>query len=53
MGNFIEIEGDGATILQVLEAAGFALNEIIRESYPDLQLARCRSRGVPLEDLVF
>lgn len=53
MGNFIEIEGDGATILQVLETAGFALNEIIRESYPDLQLARCRSRGVSLEDLVF
>ena len=53
MGDFIEIEGDGATILRVLEAAGFLSNEIIRESYPDLQLARCQARGVPLEDLVF
>ena len=53
MGNFIEIEGSGAGILRVLEAAGVSGNEIIRESYPDLQLARCRSRGVSLEDLVF
>ena len=34
-----------ASILRVLEAAGFSGNEIIRESYPDLQLARCRSTG--------
>jgi adenylate cyclase class 2 len=53
MGNFIEIEGSGASILRVLNVAGFSDNEIIRESYPDLQLARCRSRGVPLEDLLF
>lgn len=53
MGNFIEIEGDGASILRVLETAGFARSEVIRESYPDLQLARCQSRGAPLEDLVF
>ncbi|HYV07561.1 MAG TPA: class IV adenylate cyclase [Blastocatellia bacterium] len=53
MGNFVEIEGDGPSILRVLETAGFSNSEIIRESYPDLQLARCQSRGVPLEDLVF
>jgi len=53
MGNFIEIEGDGPSILRVLETVGFSGSEIIRESYPDLQLARCQSRGVPLEDLVF
>lgn len=53
MGNFIEIEGDGATILRVLEVAGFSSKDIIRESYPDLQLERCRARGVALEDLVF
>ncbi|MFY9608684.1 MAG: class IV adenylate cyclase [Blastocatellia bacterium] len=53
MGNFIEIEGDETTILRVLEAAGFSSKDIIRESYPDLQLERCRARGVPLEDLVF
>jgi adenylate cyclase class 2 len=53
MGNFIEIEGDEKTILRVLEAAGFSSKDIIRESYPDLQLERCRARGVALEDLVF
>lgn len=53
MGKFIEIEGDEATILRVLEAAGFSSKDIIRESYPDLQIERCRARGVPLEDLVF
>lgn len=53
MGNFIEIEGNEATIVRVLEAAGFSSKDIIRESYPDLQLERCRARGVPLEDLVF
>jgi adenylate cyclase class 2 len=53
MGNFIEIEGDEAAIVRVLEAAGFSADEIIRESYPELQALRCEKRGVPLEDLVF
>ena len=53
MGDFIEIEGDEATILRVLEAAGFSSKDIIRESYPELQFERCRARGIPLEDLVF
>ncbi|MFY9556058.1 MAG: class IV adenylate cyclase [Blastocatellia bacterium] len=53
MGNFIEIEGDEATVLRVLEAAGFTEADVVRESYPELQAARCRARGVPLEDLVF
>ncbi len=53
MGNFMEIEGDEATILRVLEAAGFSSKDIIRETYPDLHVERCRARGVPLEDLVF
>ena len=53
MGNFIEIEGDEARVLSILERAGFSAEEIIRESYPELQAARCRSAGIPLEDLVF
>jgi len=53
MGRFIEIEGDEANVLKALEAAGFSTNEIIRQSYPELQEARCKARGVPLEDLVF
>jgi adenylate cyclase class 2 len=53
MGNFIEIEGDETSVLNVLDTAGFSANDIIRESYPELQASRCRTRGVPLEDLVF
>jgi len=53
MGNFIEIEGDESSVLKALDAAGFSANDIIRESYPELQAARCKARGVPLEDLVF
>lgn len=53
MGNFIEIEGDEMRVLGALEAASFTTADFIRESYPELQAARCRERGVPLEDLVF
>jgi adenylate cyclase, class 2 len=53
MGNFIEIEGDEEGVLQTLQAAGFSADEIIRESYPELQAQRCKQRGVPLEDLLF
>lgn len=53
MGKFIEIEGDENSIVRVLEAARFSADDIIPESYPELQASRCRARGVPLEDLVF
>src|SRR6185295_16036860 len=53
IGDFLEIEGDGQTVLRVLKAAGLSESDIIRESYPELQAARCKQRGVPLEDLVF
>jgi adenylate cyclase class 2 len=53
MGNFIEIEGDETSVLKALDTAAFTANDIIRDSYPELQAARCRARGVPLEDLVF
>jgi adenylate cyclase class 2 len=53
MGNFIEIEGDESNVLKALNAAGFSASESIRESYPELQAARCKARGVPFEDLVF
>ena len=53
MGIFIEIEGDESSVLKALDAVGFSADDIIHESYPELQAARCRARGVPLEDLVF
>jgi len=53
MGNFIEIEGDEQRVLRALDSLGFTRNDIIRESYPELQAARCEERGVPLEDLIF
>ncbi|HYP29126.1 MAG TPA: class IV adenylate cyclase [Blastocatellia bacterium] len=53
IGNFIEIEGEEILVTSVLERAGFSAEEVIRESYPELQAARCEARGVPLEDLIF
>jgi adenylate cyclase, class 2 len=53
MGNFIEIEGDEASVASALDVAGFDSDEIIRDSYPELQAARCKGMGIPLEDLVF
>ena len=53
IGNFIEIEGDERTVLQVLKKAGLSEADTIRESYPELQATRCKQRGVPLQDLVF
>lgn len=53
IGNFIEIEGDEAAVLGALRAADFSADDIIRDSYPEIQMRRCRARGVPLEDLVF
>jgi adenylate cyclase class 2 len=53
MGNFIEIEGNESMVTRVFEASGFSANDIVRESYPELQAKRCSERGVPLEDLVF
>lgn len=53
IGNFIEIEGDESRVLRVLLMSGFSTEDIIRESYPELQASRCKARGIPLEDLVF
>jgi adenylate cyclase class 2 len=53
IGNFIEIEGDQESVLETLRAAEFSLADIIRESYPELQMKRCQERGRPLEDLLF
>jgi adenylate cyclase class 2 len=53
MGNFIEVEGDEKGVLKALDTAGFSASDIIRESYPEIQAARCSARGVSIEDLVF
>ena len=53
IGRFIEIEGNEAAVVRMLKAAGFSSEDVVRQSYPELQASRCRERGVPLEDLVF
>ncbi|HZM85994.1 MAG TPA: class IV adenylate cyclase [Blastocatellia bacterium] len=53
IGSFIEIEGDENSVLKALDTAGFSTGDIIRESYPELQAARCKALGIPLEDLIF
>ena len=53
IGSFIEIEGDENSVLKALDTAGFSAGDIIRESYPELQAARCKALGIPLEDLIF
>jgi len=53
MGDFIEIEGNEAAVRRIITESGFRSEEVVKESYPELQAARCRDRGLPLEDLVF
>jgi len=53
MGNFIEVEGNETGVLETIKAAGFNADDIIRESYPELQERLCAERGFPLADLVF
>lgn len=53
IGNFIEVEGDEHSVMELITRAGFAPEELILETYPEMQAARCRARGVPLEDLIF
>jgi adenylate cyclase class 2 len=53
IGNFIEVEGDEHSVMEVITKAGFAPEELILETYPEMQAVRCRARGVPLEDLIF
>jgi predicted adenylyl cyclase CyaB len=53
IGTFIEIEGDEKAVLRAIEATGFSAELIIRDSYPEIQAARCKARGVPMEDLIF
>jgi adenylate cyclase, class 2 len=53
IGNFIEIEGNEEGVLETLHNAGFSEADIVRESYPELQLKRCNARGRPVEDLLF
>ena len=53
LGNFLELEGDSATIESVATKLGYPKNQYISESYVEMQVARCAARGVPLKDLLF
>jgi adenylate cyclase class 2 len=53
IGNFLELEGDSAVIEAVAARLGYTAGEFISESYVEMQVARCASRGAQLSDMVF
>jgi len=53
MGEFLEIEGEEAVVGALARRLGFGPSDFINTSYIGMQAEHCRSRGVPLEDLVF
>ena len=53
IGNFLELEGDAATIEAVAAQLGDPKNAHISESYVEMQVVRCAARGVPLSDMLF
>lgn len=53
IGNYIELEGDAAAIELVASQLGYPASAFISESYVEMQVARCASKGEPLTDLVF
>lgn len=53
IGNFIELEGDAAAIEIIASQLGYPNSAFISESYVEMQVARCASRGEALTDLVF
>lgn len=53
IGNYIELEGDAAAIEVVASQIGYPTSAFISESYVEMQVARCASKGEPLADLVF
>jgi adenylate cyclase class 2 len=52
-GNFLEIEGDEARVVEAATALGYGRADFVNASYIGMQAALCRARGVPLQDLVF
>lgn len=53
IGNFLELEGDSAVIEAVAAQLGYSKDEFISESYVEMQVARCASRGAQPSDMVF
>jgi adenylate cyclase class 2 len=53
IGNFLELEGDGATIESVARRLGYRRKDWIPESYVELQHALCAKRGESFRDMVF
>ena len=52
IGNFLELEGDPAVIESVARKLGYRVKDYITDSYVELQIARCASRGVALTDMM-
>ena len=53
IGNFLELEGDAATIESVARRLGYRRKDWIPLSYVELQHALCVERGESLRDMVF
>lgn len=53
LGNFLELEGEEDAIAEAVRLLGLTPSDYILESYLALQIAHCRQRGKPLEDMVF
>jgi adenylate cyclase class 2 len=53
IGNFLELEGESASIETVAERLGFPSSAFIAESYVEIQIKRCAARGEGLKDLLF
>jgi adenylate cyclase class 2 len=53
MGNFMEIEGPREKIAEIVKMLGLKMEKGLKESYGDLFMEYCRSRGLPLGDMVF
>ncbi len=53
LGNFVELEGEEAAILQAVKSLGITPAEYILQSYIALQAAHCEREGRTLEDMIF
>mgnify|MGYP000058929919 CR=1 FL=1 len=53
MGNFLELEGDEASIQEFLERFHLREKPLLRASYPTLYAEFCRAQGRPFGDMLF
>lgn len=53
IGNFIEIEGTKEKITETAEKLGLDMKDAVPISYGELFVEHCKSKGIPLHDMVF